>query len=72
MPSKKELAAEVMQLTPENLLKQEVIEGIIDEPEDHDQVCENIDRVLQNELSKLEELSDDELLEKRYERFRKF
>lgn len=61
-----------MQLTPENLLKQEVIEGIIDEPEDHDQVCENIDRVLQNELSKLEELSDDELLEKRYERFRKF
>lgn len=70
--SKKELAAEVMQLTPENLLKQEVIEGIIDEPEDHDQVCENIDRVLQNELSKLEELSDDELLEKRYERFRKF
>lgn len=36
-------AAEVMKLTPQDLLKQNVIEGIIEEPTDHLQVCKNIE-----------------------------
>lgn len=70
--AKKEEAAEVMQLTPEDLLERQVIEGIIDEPEDHHEVCCNIDQILQKELAKLEQLNADELLARRYERFRKF
>lgn len=35
--------AEVMKLTPQDLLKQNVIEGIIEEPTDHLQVCKNIE-----------------------------
>ncbi|MCT0196439.1 acetyl-CoA carboxylase carboxyl transferase subunit alpha [Lactobacillus helveticus] len=65
-------AAEVMKLTPQDLLKKNVIEGIIEEPTDHLQVCKNIERVLENELDKLQNLSDEELLARRYERFRKF
>lgn len=65
-------AAEVMKLTPQDLLKQNVIEGIIEEPTDHLQVCKNIERVLENELDKLQNLSDEELLARGYERFRKF
>lgn len=70
--AKKEEAAEVMQLTPEDLFAKRVIEGIIDEPEDHHEVFCNIDQILQKELSELEKLSADELLARRYERFRKF
>ena len=65
-------AAEVMRLTPKDLLRQKVIEGIIDEPADHLQVCQNIEQVLQTELDKLQNLSAEELLVRRYERFRKF
>lgn len=65
-------AAEVMKLTPQDLLKQNVIEGIIEEPTYHLQVCKNIERVLENELDKLQNLSDEELLARGYERFRKF
>lgn len=65
-------AAEVMRLTPKDLLQQKVIEGIIDEPADHLQVCQNIEQVLQTELDKLQNLSAEELLVRRYERFRKF
>ncbi len=65
-------AADVMKLTPQDLLKFKVIEGIIDEPEDHQQVCDEIDDVLQKELKKLQSLSDTELLARRYERYRKF
>lgn len=70
--SKVAQAAEVMKLTPKDLLKLDVIEGIIDEPDDHNIVCQNIDHILQNELKKLQLLSKDELLSRRYKRFRKF
>lgn len=70
--SKVDEAAEVMKLTPQDLLKMDVVEGIIDEPDDHEQVLANIDAVLTKEIKNLEQLDDAELLNKRYERFRKF
>lgn len=65
-------AAEVMKLTPTDLLKLGVIEGIISEPKNHQQVCQNIASKLQEELKKLQALSPEELLARRYQRFRKF
>lgn len=65
-------AASKMKLTPEDLLSLDVIEGIIDEPADHTVVCRNIKQRLETELAKLQAMSDDELLKRRYERFSKF
>lgn len=65
-------AAEIMKLTPRELLRQKVIEGIISEPAKHEQVCANIDQRLQVELKKLQSLSTSALLARRYGRFRKF
>lgn len=70
--SKVEKAAEMMKLTPNDLLELKIIEGIIDEPNDHTTVLKNIDQVLTTELAKLQQLSDDELIQRRYNRFRKF
>ena len=66
------LAAEQMQLTPQALLKQQVIEGIIPEPDDHKEVCTNIDQVLWEQLQKLRALPGNELVRQRHARFRKF
>jgi acetyl-CoA carboxylase carboxyl transferase subunit alpha len=65
-------AAEIMQLTPTSLLKKQVIEGIIAEPADHQQVTENISAVLTRELTRLEQYSPEELMNKRHQRYRKF
>lgn len=65
-------AAEVMKLTPQDLLKMDIIEGIISEPDDHQQVLDNIDQLLQKEIVNLDKLSSKELVNKRYQRFRKF
>lgn len=70
--SKSDEAAEVMQLTPEALLKADVIEGVIPEPSAHKRFCKNIIQILRPELEKLEKLSPDELVEQRKEKFRKF
>lgn len=65
-------AAEMMRLTPQELLKQKIIEGIIPEPANHGQVCQNIDQCLQVEIKKLQSLSVSDLLARRHQRFRKF
>ncbi|MFT8425338.1 MAG: carboxyltransferase subunit alpha [Liquorilactobacillus sp.] len=65
-------AAEVMQLTPEKLLAQKVIEGIIPESHSHKRVCRAIKKIIEQEMKELMSLSPNELLVKRYERFRKF
>ncbi len=70
--SKSDEAAEVMQLTPEALLKANIIEGIIPEPNAHKRFCKNIIQILRPELEKLEKLSPDELVAQRKARFRKF
>lgn len=70
--SKAAEAAEVMQMTPEALLKQDIIEGIISEDKDHQATCRQIEQVLTTELAKLLKLSPAELLKKRQARYRKF
>lgn len=65
-------AAEIMQLTPQALKKQGVIEGIIAEPADHQAVIANLDAVLTRELAALQKLTPAELLQHRQQRFRKF
>lgn len=70
--SRADEAADLMQLTPESLLKKEIIEGIIAEPEDHQQVTANIAAVLKRELLRLEQFSPEELMENRHQRYRKF
>ncbi|WP_428846214.1 hypothetical protein [Ligilactobacillus saerimneri] len=54
------------------MLKQQVIEGIIPEPDDHKEVCTNIDQVLWEQLKKLRALPGNELVRQRHARFRKF
>jgi acetyl-CoA carboxylase carboxyl transferase subunit alpha len=65
-------AAEIMQLTPENLLKQGIIEGIIAEGGSQRRICKNLNQMLNEQLPNLMKLSTEELLAKRYARFRKF
>lgn len=65
-------AAELMQMTPQSLLNNNVIEGIIKEEKDHEATCQYISSVLVKELSKLKSLSKEELMSKRKDRFRQF
>ena len=70
--SRADEAAEVMQMTPEALLKKQVIEGIIDESTDHQVTTKQIAEVLKRELPKLQQLTPEELLSQRHQRYRKF
>lgn len=70
--SRADEAAGLMQLTPQELLKKQVIEGIIDEPDDHAAVLHNIDQTLAPQLKRLSSMTADELLAARQQRFRKF
>lgn len=65
-------AAEIMRMTPQALLEQGAIEGIIPEPANHQAVCQQMDMVLERELTRLAKLSPAELLERRQKRYRKF
>lgn len=66
-------AAEVMQLTPEKLLEQGAIEGVIQEDDaDHLVTVAAIKAVLLRDLADLTKKDPAELLAERYERFRKF
>src|SRR5699024_7297359 len=60
------------QLTPEALLKQEIIEGIIPESNSHRKVCKEIKKILAQELKNLTLLTKYELVKRRKERYRKF
>lgn len=70
--SRSDEAAEIMQLTPSDLLRKRVIEGIIPEQADHQQVTAEIRDVLSKRLKKLNEFSGAELLKRRQKRYRKF
>ena len=65
-------AAEIMQLVPEKLLEQGVIEGIIPESSDPLVTCQAITKVIKSEFQRLQKLSLDELLQERHARFNKF
>jgi acetyl-CoA carboxylase carboxyl transferase subunit alpha len=69
-------AAEALKLTARDLLKLEVVDEIIPEPEggahrDYDSIAANVSRALRQAVEKLSEIPIAELLEKRYQKFRR-
>ena len=69
-------AAEALKLTAQDLLKLEVVDEIVPEPEggahrDYDSVAENLGSALRRNLQHISEFPIDELLQKRYEKFRR-
>src|SRR5881398_1666727 len=69
-------AAEALKLTAQDLLKLEIVDEIIPEPEggahrDYESVAENVGSVLRRVLRQLSQVPIAELLEKRYEKFRR-
>ena len=73
--SKAKDAAENMKLTANDLKKLGIIDKIIKEPEngaqnDFEEVIDDIKKYLVQNIKKLEELTEKELLEQRYEKFR--
>jgi len=69
-------AAEALKLTGQDLLKLEVVDEIIPEPEggahrDYESVAENLGSALRRVLRQLSQVPIAELLEKRYQKFRR-
>jgi acetyl-CoA carboxylase carboxyl transferase subunit alpha len=69
-------AAEALKLTAQDLLKLDVVDEIVPEPEggahrDYDSVAENLSRALRRTLQHTSKTPIDELLKKRYEKFRR-
>lgn len=69
---KADQAADCLKLTAENMKEFGVVEQVIPEPEDFGQVFPDLEERLCRELEKLDQLSPEELLENRYQRFRGF
>ncbi|HEV2341701.1 MAG TPA: acetyl-CoA carboxylase carboxyltransferase subunit alpha [Candidatus Acidoferrales bacterium] len=74
--SKAETAAEALKITAPDLLELKLVDEIIPEPEggahlDHDKAAKLLDGVLARCLEEVSRLSPDDLLEKRYEKFRR-
>lgn len=65
-------AAECLKITAQDMLKMQVIEKIFEEKPDFKDVYSDIKQNLEEKLSSLYTLPTEELLIKRYERFRKF
>jgi acetyl-CoA carboxylase carboxyl transferase subunit alpha len=69
-------AAEALKLTAQNLLKLEVVDEIIREPEggahrDYDSAAANLGEALRRNLGRISQIPVAELLEKRYQKFRR-
>src|SRR5216110_1908415 len=69
-------AAEALKLTAQDLLKLEVVDEIISEPHggahrDYDCVAANLGKALRRVMSEISRVQTDELLEKRYRKFRR-
>ncbi|MGF7143266.1 acetyl-CoA carboxylase carboxyl transferase subunit alpha [Anaerotaenia torta] len=74
--SKAEQAAKDMKLTAQDLYRYQVIDGIIPEPQggahnDYAQMADSIRSVLEAELAQLRGMKLEELLENRYQKFRR-
>ena len=73
--TKAEQAAEDMKLTAQDLLRFGLIDGIIPEPKggahnDYDLTAQSIKKVIEADLLELMQMDTNELLEKRYQKFR--
>src|SRR5246500_3323033 len=69
-------AAEALKLTAQDLLKLEIVDEIVQEPEggahrDYDSVTANVGKALRHALQKISQVPVAELLEKRYQKFRR-
>jgi acetyl-CoA carboxylase carboxyl transferase subunit alpha len=74
--SKKELAAEAMKITAKDMSELGCIDSIIPEPDggahtDHARAAELLDAALQSQLAEIKAMPAPELLESRYQKFRK-
>ncbi len=74
--SKSSEAAEKMKITSKELKKLEVIDNIVKEPEggaqeDFETVCQNLKDILKKYIKELSNKTQDELIEQRYEKYRK-
>jgi len=74
--SKKELAAEALKITAEDLLALGLIDEIVPEPDggahrDYKKMADTLDEVWTRSLAELRSLSPKDLLERRYEKFRR-
>ncbi len=74
--SKYKEAAKKMKLTAKDLYDLKVIDKIIKEPleiteEDFDKITKNIRKEITSEVKALKQLNEDEIVENRYEKFRK-
>ncbi|MGB6483307.1 MAG: acetyl-CoA carboxylase carboxyltransferase subunit alpha [Candidatus Acidiferrales bacterium] len=74
--SKAEVAAEALKITPRDLLELELIDEIIPEPEggahtDHDAAAKMLDEALTRVLDEVSKLSPQELIDQRYQKFRR-
>ena len=74
-PTKRDIAAAAMKITPKDLTDLGIIDGIVTEPpggahSDHAQAAELLDAVLQQKLADLKRLSVSDLLNARYAKFR--
>lgn len=70
-------AAEVMKITAEDLIEFNIIDFIVSEPnggahKNPERAANNLKRKILSELDKIKDLKEDELLEKKYKKFRKF
>src|SRR5881397_2958785 len=70
-------AAEALKLTAQNLLRLEVVDEIIAEPQggahrDYDFAAANLGEALRRSLERISHIPIDELLKQRYEKFRRF
>ena len=74
--SKSSEAAEKMKITSKELKKLGVIDNIVKEPEggaqeDFETVCQNLKDILKKYIKELSNKTQDELIEQRYEKYRK-
>jgi acetyl-CoA carboxylase carboxyl transferase subunit alpha len=69
-------AAEALKLTAQDLFKLEIVDEIVSEPEggahrNYDSTAENLSKALREALQQVSQLPVSELLEKRYQKFRR-
>lgn len=74
--TKAETAAEALKITANDLLELKLVDEIVPEPEggahlDHDRAAKLLDAVLARCLTEISQLKPHELIEKRYEKFRR-
>lgn len=66
--SRRDEAADLMKIKAEDQLEMGIIEGVVQE----EHLMENLKAIIEKELNNLAQLSEDELQESRYQRFRKY